>query len=82
MSEAWEKMKARSEKANKVIHVNVKTNADTIRAMSDKELAEHFSGRCCPVKDAFYNCVTFDQESCKHCWLVWLRSPTEDSHEP
>lgn len=47
------------------------TNADRIRAMSNEELAIWFSStsdRNCP-NGGSWNC----QESCKQCWLAWLR---------
>lgn len=51
------------------------TNADKIRSMTDKELANrivcHVSCSCCPL----------EQEDCKkHCyeiWLEWLKQECE-----
>ena len=56
------------------------TNAQKIRAMSDKELAkiiEHELG--CPVTG---NCEKMSRD-CKACWLDWLQQPAgeEDKHE-
>ena len=55
------------------------TNAQKIRAMSDKELAkiiEHELG--CPVTG---NCEKMSRD-CKACWLDWLQQPAEESgHE-
>ena len=55
------------------------TNAQKIRAMSDKELAkiiEHELG--CPVTG---NCEKMSRD-CKACWLDWLQMPAEeDKHE-
>lgn len=47
------------------------TNADRIRAMSDEELAEHFSEL---IKD------TYENEYCKDVndWLNWLQSEMEE----
>lgn len=47
------------------------TNADRIRAMSDAELAEHFSEL---IKD------TYENEYCKDVndWLKWLQSEVEE----
>lgn len=47
------------------------TNADRIRAMSDEELAEHFSEL---IKD------TYENEYCKDVndWLNWLQSEVEE----
>lgn len=58
------------------------TNADRIRAMSDEELADSFTSRCCPEKDEFYNCgeinkKEFSWDDCKSCWLDWLKAPVE-----
>lgn len=59
------------------------TNADRIRQMTDEELAENICSRCCPEKDAFYNCVkinkkTFSWEDCKRCWLDWLKQEVDE----
>lgn len=51
-----------------------KTNADRIRAMTDKELAKIITGEC-PQGGAKCNL------RCGTCWLEWLRSPVEESHE-
>ena len=47
------------------------TNADRIRAMSDEELAEHFSKL---IKD------THENEYCEDVndWLEWLQSEVEE----
>lgn len=58
------------------------TNADKIRSMTDEELAVVLRDNCgnreCPpyhVTDLFPNdeCL----ESCKMCWLDWLRREVE-----
>lgn len=51
------------------------TNADRIRAMSDAELAEHFSEL---IKD------TYENEYCKDVndWLKWLQSEVEEVNNP
>ena len=51
------------------------TNADRIRAMSDEELAEHFSEL---IKD------TYENEYCKDVndWLNWLQSEVEEVNNP
>ena len=51
-----------------------KTNADRIRAMTDKELAKIITGECLP---GGAKC----NGRCGTCWLDWLRSPVEESHE-
>lgn len=51
-----------------------KTNADRIRAMTDKELAKIITGEC-PPGGAKCN------GRCGTCWLKWLRSPVEDGDE-
>lgn len=47
------------------------TNADRIRSMSDKELAEFFHKRpiCPKPKQCEYDCSI--------CWLEWLKQPAE-----
>lgn len=52
----------------------VTTNADRIRRMSDKELAEWHEKPCPPGKSAV-DCE--DNPDCGQCWLDWLDSPTE-----
>lgn len=55
----------------------IKTNADRIRAMTDKELAEWLSDMhddvTCPDGGAI-DC----NPSCKRCWLDWLKEEAED----
>lgn len=48
------------------------TNADRIRTMSDKELAERLCAMICP--DVHGLC----DEECKNCWLKWLQQPAEE----
>lgn len=55
------------------------TNADSIRQMSDEELADMFVdiGECdrrCPAK--LGDCI-FSDSSCRSAWLDWLKSPVE-----
>lgn len=54
--------------------VKPKTNSDRIRAMTDEELAKILNGEC-PPGGAKCN------GRCGTCWLDWLRSPVEESHE-
>ena len=51
-----------------------KTNADRIRAMTDKELAKIITGEC-PPGGAKCN------RRCGTCWLEWLRSPVADGEK-
>lgn len=54
------------------------TNADRIRAMSDEELAAHMWNKFgCPDgrNHTTYDCIG---NSCKDCWLDWLRQPAEE----
>lgn len=68
--EQWISTSNRTEK----VVVKPQTNADRIRAMSDEELAEFiwdrsfFYGR--PPKR---NCMQCNQDSCRDCWLDWLK---------
>ena len=54
------------------------TNGDKIRAMTDEELAEVLADfvaiQGCPTEGI---CC----DTCTNCWLKWLRSPVEGSHE-
>jgi hypothetical protein len=49
------------------------TNADRIRAMSDKELAEWLSICGCP--DAFSTVDDCENGKCEECWSTWLQQP-------
>ena len=51
--------------------INVPTNADRIRAMSDEELAEFVSNCGCP--DHARNCIA----SCTDCIKKWLKQPAD-----
>lgn len=57
------------------------TNADSIREMTDEELAEKRSSiaHCwfCPVKCGIF-CT---DEECKAKWLNWPKAPVEEIHE-
>ena len=56
----------------------VLTNADRIRAMSDEELATHMWNKFgCPDgrNHTTYDCLG---NSCKDCWLDWLRRPAKE----
>ena len=63
---------------------NRKTNADRIRSMSDKELAEKISSRC--IRDIVCggNCKAFatldkmSQQQCVEIVLDWLQQPAEE----
>ena len=54
------------------------TNGDKIRAMTDEALANKFSLRCCPVKDAFYDCKKWSEDDCRQCWIEWLKQEATD----
>lgn len=49
-----------------------KTNADRIRAMSDEQLAKHFSGLICDINEGV------EYHANPNRWLEWLRQPVED----
>lgn len=61
--------------------VKPETNGDSIRAMTDEELAEKISiiSHCmyCPIRCGIF-CT---EEECKAKWLSWLRSPAEDGEK-
>lgn len=66
----------------------VKTNADRIRAMSDKELAHFLADKyvkesCLRLKDQGYEPTATQIEyinNTLHCtWMKWLQLPSEDS---
>lgn len=57
-------------------HHKRQTNADSIRAMSDEELAEWLNGMhysyCCP-NDGAHDC----RMTCFVCWLDWLQQEVD-----
>ena len=78
MSEQMQELADRYEKATGK-KFGAKTNAQKIRAMSDKELAEFLADA-----DAEYCHVGLcqDGETCRICCLKWLQQPAEeDKHE-
>lgn len=50
------------------------TNADSIRAMTDEELAKFIEN---PSGKPWYRCSECKWESCKECCLEWLRQENE-----
>ena len=52
-------------------HEEKPTNADRIRAMSDEELAKHFSGLICDINEG----VEYHADLSR--WLEWLKQPAE-----
>ena len=48
------------------------TNGDRIRAMSDEELAKHFSGMICDINEG----VEYHENPNR--WLEWLKQPVEE----
>lgn len=53
----------------------IATNGDRIRAMTDEDMANFVLGKACPPGE--WPC----RNMCKRCWLTWLKSPVEESHE-
>lgn len=51
------------------------TNADCIRAMSDEELAKHFSGLICDIDEG----VEYHENP--NTWLEWLKQPAKGECE-
>jgi hypothetical protein len=55
------------------------TNADKLRAMTDEEMANEFSGQCPAVFGGYRmsgeDCAGF--ESCQECWIDWLKQEVE-----
>lgn len=50
------------------------TNADSIRAMTDEELAE-WHEQACPGRQGIN--LSCEKESCVLCWLDWLKAEVE-----
>lgn len=66
-------------------HRPVATNADRIRAMSDKEMMEYMYHNChCPPElDELPSCPyrkknRVQTKDCRTCWLDWLKREVED----
>ena len=51
------------------------TNADKIRAMTDKELAK-LSAKGCPHSSTRNMCAAYG-DVCYRCWLDWLQEEAE-----
>ena len=59
------------------------TNADRLRSMSDKELAERLATVPMSYEEVCPNpmpkeCKGGDMETCIQCWLDWLRKEASD----
>ena len=59
------------DKFNQSVLSKPMTNADRIRAMSDEELAKHFSGMICDINEG----VEYHENPNR--WLEWLKQPAE-----
>lgn len=53
------------------------TNADRIRAMTDKELAKFMNVHDCPPKGSICS-RPYDMARCDNCWLDWLKQEVEE----
>lgn len=53
----------------------IRTNADRIRAMTDEELADTFAHKA----DACWNCSADGLDTCKECWLEWLKQEAKEN---
>ena len=56
----------------------VMTNADRVRSMSNKELAE-WHENLCPGDMTLMDCEGGNSVKCEQCWLDWLNSPAESA---
>lgn len=57
------------------------TNADRIRTMTDKELAEYHAEKCgCPHDPVVFGC-RMATIGCIGCWLDWLKQKVERSED-
>lgn len=54
------------------------SNADSIRAMTDEELAELLDGGCGAVRNGACPNVEMPFILCRECWLEWLRQEAQD----
>lgn len=58
---------------NRAVEDAPMTNGDRIRAMSDEELAKHFSGMICDINEGV------EYHETPSIWLEWLLQPAEGS---
>lgn len=49
------------------------TNADSIMAMSDEDLAKFIEEACCPPVCYTKHVYECQKEDCVPCWLAWLK---------
>jgi len=70
--------KLKKRKTNIVPPKTPKTNADSIRAMTDEELAELFNHLCCPYSLGGNVVCNAKNKGCYECWLNWLKAPVEE----
>lgn len=76
-TDSKEHYKAAEDFARRLIdHAKPKTNADRIRAMTDRELVEIIM---CPYDSDIETCVT--KGTCLDCCMEWLKQPAEVSHD-
>ena len=63
--------------ASDKVTIKPQTNADRIRGMTDKQLAEWGASRQCPspAYHGNYNCMNL---ACEDCWLDWLRQEASE----
>ncbi len=75
--------KACIERYNKEMGIKPKTNADRIRAMSDRELADFLSSKFSEVGCEEHNLSAIQLEAIKHnlfcIFMKWLRQPTKEN---
>ena len=53
------------------------SNADRIRAMTDEKLADTIAHKA----DACLNCTSDGLDTCKSCWLDWLKQEASDGKD-
>lgn len=58
-----------------------RTNADSIRRMTDEELAEKFADGCCRDVQCEDKYQMPDGWNCYGCWLDWLKKEVEDEDQ-
>lgn len=63
---------------NKYEAVEIRTNGDRIRAMSDEEIAEFFGKTPICERIPIEKCSEYD--ACPDCWFAWLKQPVKEDN--
>lgn len=78
-------LRAKRRNCGKAKQKKVVTNADRIKAISNKELAEIFVHACADGCPPYMNwdCAKdgYGWDACVACWMKWLQQPVEEDDQ-